>query len=89
MKNVCGKYISYDYVSIFNNKVKMFSDVFRGYKKGAPGSNGLRPYQTSTMELFAKIANAFSRYLFSQKVPSQMFDKVLNMYLDMLKNDSI
>ena len=88
MKNLSGKYICYDYVSIFNNKVKMFS-VFRGYKKGAPGSNGLRPYQTSRMELFAKIANAFSRYCFLQKVPSHMFDKVLNMYLDMLKNDSI
>ena len=63
--------------------------VFRRYKKGTPGSNGLRPYQASMMELFAKIVTASSRCLFSQKVPSQMFHRVLNMSLDMLKNDVI
>ena len=44
----------------------------------------LRPCLTSIMELFAKIIKGYSRFLFFQESPKQIFKRVLGIYMGYL-----
>ena len=60
------------------NFVKHFFDNLKHKKFKRLAGAYSESFQTSKMELFAKIVNGSKPLTFSQKAPSQMFDRILN-----------